>query len=48
MIEEHYCGTLTLSDQTVFEPRRPKFMHSLASPTGFEPKQGKKRSGEKG
>ncbi len=47
MIEEHYCGTLTLSDQTVFEPRHSKTMNSLASPTGFEPNPGDKVSSEK-
>jgi len=48
MIEEHCCGTLTLSDQTVFEPRHSKTMNSLASPTGFEPHQQNKAQGKKG
>ena len=40
MIEQDYCGTLTLSDrenQTVIEPAAYKVANYLASPTGFEP-----------
>jgi integrase len=37
MIEQDYCGTLTLSDRTILEPRFSKFAEYLASPTGFEP-----------
>jgi hypothetical protein len=37
MIEQDYCGTLTLSDRTILEPRFSNLPKSLASPTGFEP-----------
>jgi Transposase, Mutator family len=47
MIEQDYCGTLTLSDraldQTAVEPAASKFAALLASPTGFEPKKRKGR-----
>jgi hypothetical protein len=46
MIEQDYCGTLTLSDraldQTAVEPAASKFAALLASPTGFEPVRLKK------
>lgn len=37
MIEADYCGTLTLSDRTVFKPQVSNYPKLLASPTGFEP-----------
>jgi len=37
MLENDYCGTLTLGNQTVFEPQAAKYAKRLASPTGFEP-----------
>jgi integrase len=40
MIEQDYCGTLTLSDrgnQTAVEPEAYKVANYKASPTGFEP-----------
>lgn len=48
MIEDNYCGTLELSDRTIFEPRHSKSVNSLTSPAGFEPNQGKKHSKGKG
>jgi integrase len=37
MIEDNYCGTLTLSDRTVFKPQRSKLVNSLVSPAGQRP-----------
>ncbi len=37
MIEQDYCGTLTLSDRTILEPRFSNLPKYMASPTGFEP-----------
>ena len=36
MIEADYCGTLTLSDLTVFQPGASKLSESMVVPTGFE------------
>ena len=37
MIEENYCGTLSLSDRTVFTQSSSKSADFMASQTGFEP-----------